>query len=226
MLVGTANADSDIAARWAIGECISLKQAIGGNRPPGTLTLIAKQSGRYVVTFAWFPAIVSFPASEAIARPEGRSNMVYFTTRERRALSSVDDRSQTKQLESARDDFAPRRRAANTEIAIQQLRDAAVERVEAVIAELQHQREAILGEGARVRREIVAYAKLNQVTMDSTRVISGSLSNFNLVKAEDAPATNELIEAISVKEAVSEKEEAVSDKKPSREVREDGCERS
>jgi hypothetical protein len=57
-------------------------------------------------------------------------------------------------------------------------RDAAVEKIEAVIAELRHQREAILGEGTRVRREIVAYAKLNQVTMDSTRVISGSLARL------------------------------------------------
>ena len=76
----------------------------------------------------------------------------------------------------------------------------------------------ILGEGERVRREIVAYAKLNQVTMDSTRAISGSLGNFNLVQAEDAPATNELVEAIGDKDSLSDKAEAVSDKEPSREV--------
>jgi hypothetical protein len=93
-----------------------------------------------------------------------------------------------------------------------------VERVEAVIAELQHQRRVILGEGERVRREIVEYAKLNQVTMDSTRAINGSLGNFGLVQAEDVPATNELVEAISDKESVSDKAEAVSDKEPSREV--------
>jgi hypothetical protein len=209
---------------WELFErhtCISLKQAMVGI----ALYPNRKQSGLYLVTFPCFPAIVSFPASAAIARPEGRSNMVYFTPRERRALSSGDDRAQTKQSESARD-FAPRPKAANIESGIQQLRDAAVERVEAVMAELQHQREAILGEGARVRREIVAYAKLNQVTMDSTRVISGSLSNFNLVKAEDAQATNELIEAISDKKAAFDKEEAVSDKEPSSEVREIGCKRS
>jgi len=145
--------------------------------------------------------------------------MVYFTPRERRALGSIDDRPQTKQGESARD-FAPKRRASNAEIGIgiQQLRDAAVERVEAVIAEIQHQRRVILGEGERVRREIVEYAKLNQVTMDSTRAINGSLGNFGLVQAEDVPATNELVEAISNKESVSDKAEAVSDKEPSREV--------
>jgi hypothetical protein len=145
--------------------------------------------------------------------------MVYFTPRERRALSSIDDRAQAKQPESARD-FAPKRRSENTEIGIgiHQLRNAAVERVEAVIAELQHQRRVILGEGERVRREIVAYAKLNQVTMDSTRAISGSLGNFNLVQAEDAPATNELVEAIGDKDSLSDKAEAVSDKEPSREV--------
>jgi hypothetical protein len=69
-----------------------------------------------------------------------------------------------------------------------------------------------------VRREIVEYAKLNQVTMDSTRAINGSLGNFGLVQAEDVPATNELVEAISDKESVSDKAEAVSDKEPSREV--------
>jgi hypothetical protein len=151
--------------------------------------------------------------------------MVYFTPRERRALSSVADRAQTKQVESERD-FAPMRRATNAEGGIQQLRDAAVESIEAVIAELRHQREVILGEGERVRREIVAYAKLNELTLDSTRAISGSLGNFNLVQTEDAPATNELVEATSDKESASDKAEAVSDKEPSREVQKVACERS
>jgi hypothetical protein len=78
---------------------------------------------------------------------------------------------------------------------VQQVSDGAVRRIDAVIADLRHRREAILGESMRMRREIVAYAKLNQSTMDSTRIISKSMAS--LVKPPDAPSMSELGEAVS-----------------------------
>jgi len=64
-----------------------------------------------------------------------------------------------------------------------------------VIAQLKHRREAILGESVRMHQEIAAYAKLNQSTVDSTRIISDSLAN--LARLPDAPSMNELVEAVS-----------------------------
>jgi hypothetical protein len=124
--------------------------------------------------------------------------MGYFTARERNALGkSVDERAPTKPRESARDDFAPRRRPMNPDISslVAQVSDGSVREIDAVIAELQHRREAILEESMRMHREIVAYAKLNRSTMESTRVISESLAN--LVQLPNAPAMSELIDAVS-----------------------------
>ena len=123
--------------------------------------------------------------------------MGYFTARERNALGKSDDkRTQTKLRELAHDDFAPRRRSTNTDIGsmVQQVSDGSVRTIDAVITELQHRREAILGESMRMHQEIVAYAKLNQSTVDSTRIISDSLANLAKL---DAPAMNELVEAVS-----------------------------
>src|SRR5262249_10319527 len=140
----------------------------------------------------------------------GRSDMGYFTARERNALGkSVDERAETRQREFAREDFAPRRRPANPEISslVQQVSDGSVQKIDAVIAELQQRREAILGESMRMCREILAYAKLNQSTMDSTRVITESLAS--LAKVPDAPAMSELVDAVADQEDRSASEQFV-----------------
>ena len=127
--------------------------------------------------------------------------MGYFTARERSAPgNSAADRAQARPREFVRDDFAPRRRPTNTDIGamVQQVRDSSVRRIDAVIADLQHRREAILEESRRMRRELASYAQLNQSTMDSTRVITESLANF--AKLPDAPAMSELNEAVSDRE--------------------------
>ena len=124
--------------------------------------------------------------------------MGYFTARERSALGeSVDERVQTKSRDSVHDEFAPRRRPNNADIGslVQQVSDGSVRKIDAVIAELQHRREAILEESTRMCREIIAYAKLNQSTMDSTRFISESLAS--LAKVPDAPGMSELVEAVA-----------------------------
>ena len=127
--------------------------------------------------------------------------MGYFTARERGAPgTSVADRPQARPREFTREDFAPRRRPTNTDIGamVQQVRDSSVREIDAVIAELQHRRDAILGESRRMHREIALYAHLNQSTMESTRVITESLANF--AKLPDAPAMSELVEAVSDRE--------------------------
>jgi hypothetical protein len=126
--------------------------------------------------------------------------MVGFTARERSALgASFGERAPSKQ-HTSRDDFAPRPGGANTEIAplIQQMTGGAVEKIDAVIAELHHRRDAIVEESLRMQHEIIAYAKLNKAAMDSSRVISGSLAD--LFKLADAPAMSELTSAVSDKE--------------------------
>ena len=124
--------------------------------------------------------------------------MGYFTARERNALDkSVDKRTQTKLREFAHDDFAARQRPTNTDIGsmVRQVSDGTVRMIDAVIAQLKHRREAIFGESVRMHQEIAAYAKLNQSTVDSTRIISDSLAN--LARLPDAPSMNELVEAVS-----------------------------
>src|SRR5262245_11014726 len=123
--------------------------------------------------------------------------MAYFTARERNALGrSVDERTTRRSRELA-DDFAPRRRPANTDIGslLQQVKDGTVQRIDTLIAELRHRREAIVEESMRMQRAIAAYAELNQSTMDASRVISESL--VNLVKLPAAPALNQLVDAVS-----------------------------
>jgi hypothetical protein len=154
--------------------------------------------------------------------------MAYFTARERSVLGkSIDERPTTRSRDVARDEFAPRRRATNgdtgsvvqrptnadmgalvqrpihTDIGslVRQVSDGTVQKIDSLIAELQHRREEILGESMRVRHQIIAYAKLNQSTMDASRVISESLAN--LVKLSDAPTMNEMAEAVSEHEGAT-----------------------
>lgn len=65
--------------------------------------------------------------------------------------------------------------------------------IDAVIAELEHRRQAILDESKRMQRQMIAYAKLNQSTIASTKIISESLADL---AKQDAPAINELAEAV------------------------------
>jgi hypothetical protein len=53
-----------------------------------------------------------------------------------------------------------------------------VQEIDALIGELQAVREMLQAESARVQREITEYARLSQSTMQSTKIISGSLSKW------------------------------------------------
>ena len=118
--------------------------------------------------------------------------MSYWTGRERSvSRPSIDEKRQTRSRELSHEEFGSQRRPANTDISslLQQLREGPVRMIDAVIAELEHQREAIVGESKRMQREMIAYTKLSQSTMASTKEISETLANF---AKHDAPAMNEL----------------------------------
>src|SRR5215471_5237624 len=64
---------------------------------------------------------------------------------------------------------------------MQRVSDTSVREIDAHIAQLQQRREALLSESARMQREILEYAKLNQVTLQSTKIITESLAAFRRV---------------------------------------------
>ena len=64
---------------------------------------------------------------------------------------------------------------SNLSSLIQRVSGASVSEIEKLIGELQGLRGYLLSEGQRVQREINEYARLNQATMDSTKIITESL---------------------------------------------------
>jgi hypothetical protein len=90
---------------------------------------------------------------------------------------------------------ASHERVANPDLAghvgtlMQRVSDTSVHEIDDLIAVLQRRREALLSESARMQREIIEYAKLNQATLQSTRIITESLASFRRVS--DAPSLSE-----------------------------------
>jgi hypothetical protein len=86
-------------------------------------------------------------------------------------------------------------RLANPDLAghvgtlMQRVSDTSVHEIDDLIAVLQRRRDALLSESARMQREIIEYAKLNQATLQSTRIITESLASFRRVS--DAPSLSE-----------------------------------
>jgi hypothetical protein len=79
--------------------------------------------------------------------------------------------------------------ATNISSLLQRVAGSSVKEIERLIAELQTLREMLHKEGARVQREIVEYANLNQAAMHSTRIIAESLTHWK--KVPDAPSIRE-----------------------------------
>jgi hypothetical protein len=100
--------------------------------------------------------------------------MGFFTPRERRELERPGEIAE----------FAPARRVRIHELAdnntgsMQRLTQAPLQRIDDLIAELHMRREKLLSESARVQRELIEYAKLNQSTMASTNILAEALSNW------------------------------------------------
>ena len=72
---------------------------------------------------------------------------------------------------------------------MQRVSDTSVREIDELIAQLQQRREALLSESMRMQREILEYAKLNQATLQSTKIITESLASFRRVS--DAPSLSE-----------------------------------
>jgi hypothetical protein len=76
--------------------------------------------------------------------------------------------------------------ANNVSTLLQRVAGTSVQEIDRLISELQRVRDLLQNEGARVQREIVEFATLSQAAMQSTRVISESLTHWK--KVPDAPS--------------------------------------
>lgn len=123
--------------------------------------------------------------------------MGFFTTRERDALGKppAEMPAQGKVRELVRPDLMPRRRPPERNLAdqlgslMQRVADTSVHTIDDLIHDMQQRREELLSESARMQREIAEYARLNQSTMQSTKIISESLAYLHGVP--DAPRMGE-----------------------------------
>jgi hypothetical protein len=100
--------------------------------------------------------------------------MGFFTMRERRELSKPAEITE----------FVPSRRFRSHDDnmgSMQRLTEASLQEIDDLIAELLIRREKLLSESARVQREIIAYAKLSQSTMQSTKVVTDGLANWSKI---------------------------------------------
>jgi hypothetical protein len=135
--------------------------------------------------------------------------MGFFTPRERAELGeSLEPKMPRKIREQPiRRDFAPRRTPRTHEPAgqsvasqigavMQRVSDSSLQEIDDLIAALKRRREKLLSETARMQREIIEYAKLNQSTMQSAKVITESLGYLKGIP--DAPQVAELdVEEVS-----------------------------
>jgi len=76
--------------------------------------------------------------------------------------------------------------ANNIGTLLQRVAGSSVQEIDRLISELQRVRDLLQNEGARVQREIVEFATLSQAAMQSTKVISDSLTTWKRVP--DAPS--------------------------------------
>jgi hypothetical protein len=135
--------------------------------------------------------------------------MVFFTARDRCRSAEMELEGRIREFvrrdfgplrqpqeRTQSEDFAPRRRrqepdpaSGNAGLLVQRMREASLKEMDDLIVELQAQREKLLSESARVQREIIEFAKMNQSTMQSTKLIAESLTYWNRIG--DAPGAKE-----------------------------------
>ena len=84
-----------------------------------------------------------------------------------------------------RDDFAIRQRPQDNDLVdcvippLQQAIAISLREIDDLIVKLGRRREELLGETARMQSEIIEYARLNQSTIASTKIITERLATFN-----------------------------------------------
>jgi hypothetical protein len=147
------------------------------------------------------------PNCDAGRLKRGRSDMSFFTTRERAELGkSAEITMERKIRDVVRSEFAPRRRRPDNDLPghvgsvrqqrpadnhlggdigsmLQQAAENSLQEIDDLLVVLRRRREELLNESARVERAVIDYAKLSQSTMQSTRIITESLSHLNKIPA-------------------------------------------
>ena len=116
--------------------------------------------------------------------------MVFFTGRsELGTRLRTQGGTQEQVRRSVRDDFVTCRGPADNDLAdyaipsLQQATAISLRKIDGLIVELRRRREELLGETARMQSDIIEYARLNQSTINSTKIITERLANLN--KAAD-----------------------------------------
>jgi hypothetical protein len=139
-------------------------------------------------------AVEPFPCSQRDKRRKmssematnGDSNMSIFE-RETTALEQAEAEVEGEIREFVRRDVAGLRRhtendstmvADNIGSLLQRVSASSVQEIDRLISDLKILRERLQDEGARVQREIVEYASLNQAAMQSTKIITESLGHW------------------------------------------------
>jgi hypothetical protein len=128
--------------------------------------------------------------------PEGVPKMTLIKSREQMSIDNETESAVEGEIrEFVRRDVAPLRRTAESEgemvannisSLLQRVAGSSVQEIDRLIAELQTLRDMLQAESARVQREITEYAHLSQSAMQSTKIISDSLSKW---KAEGRERT-------------------------------------
>jgi hypothetical protein len=85
--------------------------------------------------------------------------------------------------------YAPHRRASekdrvdgNADRLLGQMTADAIKQIDLLLVELQAHRKRLLSEAARVERDLISYAALSQSTMQSTKIITESLTHWNGIR--------------------------------------------
>jgi hypothetical protein len=128
--------------------------------------------------------------------------MAFFTAQGRSELGKspqpqlgTRENAQEQVRNLVRNDFATRQRPVDNDLAgyavppLQQAIATSLREIDGLIVDLRRRREELLGETARMQSEVIEFARLNQSAINSTKVITERLANFN--KAPDADSIRE-----------------------------------
>ena len=103
--------------------------------------------------------------------------MAFFSARERAELDKVNGETREFAPQQKDSEADGQRVAKDLASLLQRVAGTSVKEIDNLIAEFQALREKLQSEGARVQREIIEYATLNQSALQSTKIISESLRN-------------------------------------------------
>jgi transcriptional regulator of heat shock response len=126
-------------------------------------------------------------------RANGGQNMAYRKTRNTAELDQSVEEVEGKIREFVQVVTNPERQpgseselvASNINSVLQRVTATSVQEIDKLITELEASRDMLQSEAARVQREIVQYSTLSQAALQSTKIITESLTQWK--KVPDAP---------------------------------------